>query len=299
MVLLPLLFAFVISEPLWKWWKHNHWRPDVRDAALLDSLAAAWGQDTSSGYVAAGSLSIDSFPVHVEAGRYFKFDPNSSSTGELLQLGFNTRLAERIRNYRKKGGRFRKKEDLLRVYGMDTAHYRRLIPYIVISSTVAANAPGFRSKVHTETGKRGAFFSKAHHNDAPFDVNNADTARLEAIRGIGQKLSRRIIKYRSSLGGFVSVGQLEEVFGLDSVVLQQLLKTAFVDPDFLPHRINLNTADEKLLDSHPYISRQEARAIVAYRFQHGRFGSVSELRNLPMFSEEKVRRLEPYLRTVE
>jgi len=141
--------------------------------------------------------------------------------------------------------------------------------------------------------------SPVRKTDELFNINDADTARFEAVRGIGEKLSRRIVKYRSALGGFVVVGQLSEVFGLDSMALSNLTRLAFIAPDFLPDRMDLNMADEAQLEAHPYISRQEARAIVAYRFQHGRFTSVSDLVLLPIFAEEKVRRLEPYLKIVK
>lgn len=297
MVLLPLLFVFILSEPCWRWWKSAHWHPDKADVALLDSLALAWRVDTLQKSAAQRSLSADSRGRLPQ--KFFMFDPNVATADELEQLGFTPKLAQRVQNYRSKGGRFRKKEDLLRMYGMDTLFYTQLVPYIVVGTPPSSGRYQGRANKLGQNARRDTFFSKPHPVEAPFDVNKADTSRLEAIRGIGPKLSRRIIKYRSSLGGFVHVDQFKEVFGLDSAVLRQLLNTAFVAPDFLPDRIDLNVADEKVLDSHPYISRQEARAIVAYRFQHGRFDSVSELRKLPMFNEEKVRRLEPYLKTGE
>ena len=53
---------------------------------------------------------------------------------------------------------------------------------------------------------RAAVLSRPIRSKAEqFDLNLADTMQLEALPGIGEKLSRRIIKYRSSLGGFVDV----------------------------------------------------------------------------------------------
>lgn len=173
---------------------------------------------------------------------------------------------------------------------MDTALFVSLQKFIRVAPAARQQPKG-----HPRTYERRPPSFAQRPPDEPFDINKADSARLDAVRGIGEKLSRRIIKYRSSLGGFVRIEQLAEVFGLDSVTYQTLKRTAFVAPDFLPDRIDLNTADEKSLEGHPYLSRQEARAIVAYRFQHGRFAATSDLRILPMFSDEKVRRLEPYL----
>jgi len=297
MILLPLLFLLIVSEPLWRWWHIRHWEPDPRDAIKLDSLVKVWQGQVSGSDSSLASGRATKARVNV----YFRFDPNSATTAELIRLGFGERLAQRIENYRKKGGVFKAKQDLLKIYGMDTAQYQRLASFVVIAKNFEAKrkgkAPGSSGPNRTTFAGNGTW--PKHENDEPFDINLADSARLEAVRGIGQKLSRRIIKYRSSLGGFVHVGQLKEVFGLDSVTLAQMMQTAFIAPDFLPDRIDLNLADEKMMEAHPYISRQEARTIVAYRFQHGRFASVSDLRKLPMFSDEKVRRLEPYLKAVE
>jgi len=181
---------------------------------------------------------------------------------------------------------------------MDTAQFRRIAEYVQIRRTEqkarTSRAPA--DKFPRYSSERRFQERKV---SVPFDLNIADTTRLEEVRGIGPKLSRRIIKYRSSLGGFVRVGQLREVFGLDSTTVLELEKLAFVAPDFLPDRIDINAADEKRLDSHPYLNRQDARAIVAYRFQHGRFEAVSDLRGLPNFDEEKLRQIEPYLVAVK
>ena len=308
MVLLPFLLILIVSEPAWRWWKTTHWEPDPADARKLDSLSAAWQLLVP----ASGMDSVRS----VKEPSYFPFDPNTATIAQFVALGFSDRLANRIENYRKKGGVFKSKGDLLKIYGMDSVHYSRVVDYVYIAADFKSDIKDRRSdrRVGKETGheeyNRSAFLKdraggatryslRMIEPERPFDINRADTSQLEAIRGIGEKLSRRIIKYRSSLGGFVRTGQLAEVFGLDSIVLAQLVQITFVATDFLPDRIDLNTADEAVLEAHPYVSRQEARAVVAYRFQHGRFQSVSELGKLPMFSDEKVRRLEPYLKVIE
>ena len=302
MVLLPLLFLFIISEPVWRWRQIRHWQPDPRDAFMLDSLVAVWQTQLHSPGSGSSSAFLRNRPDDNKSPAYFPFDPNTATTEELILLGFDERLAQRIDNYRRKGGVFKTRQDMLKIYGMDTAHFERLIRYVVIARKPDDNRPSQLKGVpgtRATTPFSGDGTWKKREADQPFDINLADTARLEAVRGIGEKLSRRIIKYRSSLGGFVRIGQLGEVFGLDSVAMQELMQFAFVAPDFLPDRIDVNTASEKMLEAHPYLSRQEARMIVAYRFQHGRFAAVSDLRKLPTFSDEKVRQLEPYLKSIE
>ncbi len=58
---------------------------------------------------------------------------------------------------------------------------------------------------------------------APIDINTADTTALIALPGIGSKLAGRIVSFRDKLGGFNSVNQISEVYGLRDSVFQILL----------------------------------------------------------------------------
>jgi competence protein ComEA len=88
---------------------------------------------------------------------------------------------------------------------------------------------------------------------------------------------------------------LYAVYGLDSLVVDRLAESSFIPEDFQPRRINLNTATEEELAVHPYISRRMARAIVTYRFQHSKYASVDDLRNVLQLSEEQRAAIKPYL----
>jgi len=129
----------------------------------------------------------------------------------------------------------------------------------------------------------------------PFDLNLADSAQLIQIYGIGPTLTLRIIKYRDRLGGFISGDQLTEVYGLDSVVIHRLKKRTFIRDDFKPRQINVNAADEQELHSLPYIKLHLAKSIAAYRFQHGDFASLAELRQIELMDESLFQKIKPYL----
>jgi competence protein ComEA len=64
----------------------------------------------------------------------------------------------------------------------------------------------------------------------------------------------RIVKYRESLEGFVAKAQENEVNGLDSTVVKNLLNRSYIEMTFQPVRLNINTASEKELDRHPYFN---------------------------------------------
>jgi DNA uptake protein ComE-like DNA-binding protein len=89
--------------------------------------------------------------------------------------------------------------------------------------------------------------------------------------------------------------QLHEVFGLDSMAIRGVLAASFVAENFRPVTININTSDEKRLAFHPYLSNTAARSIVAYRFQHGEFKTIGELRNIHALDEKTIQKITPYL----
>jgi competence protein ComEA len=91
------------------------------------------------------------------------------------------------------------------------------------------------------------------------------------------------------------MNQLQEVYGLDTVVVAELNKRTFVEPTFEPKKIDLNMATEKELAAHPYISNKLAKAIAAYRFQHGNFTSLQDLTKIALVDEAFYTKIKPYL----
>ena len=72
----------------------------------------------------------------------FFFDPNTASQADLVSLGLTERQAKTLINYRSSGARFRKPQDLLRVYGIDSATSARLLPWIKIAEEQKTGGTG-------------------------------------------------------------------------------------------------------------------------------------------------------------
>ncbi|NJM25482.1 MAG: hypothetical protein HC859_08330, partial [Bacteroidia bacterium] len=211
----------------------------------------------------------------------FHFNPNTATPESLALLGFEKGVVRRIERYRQKGGVFKTKDDLGKIYGMDSSFFQGIKKYIQIPVEVQKD----KNVQHRQT------------NLTRFDMNTADTTAFIRINGIGPVLARRIVKYRDKLGGFVKSEQLYEVYGLDSAVARSVLSLAFVVDRYEPAKINLNTATVAVLSAHPYISGSVAKAIVAYRFQHGFFSHIEELRNVVVVTDELYDKISPYVST--
>jgi DNA uptake protein ComE-like DNA-binding protein len=162
----------------------------------------------------------------------------------------------------------------------------------------------YLSKKRFENPKRKEFSKKPYKEYKTyvkkplevFDINLADTTSLKRIPGIGKVLSNRILKYRDMLGGFISVNQLKEVYGLNDTVLWALDTLVLIDSGFFPTQLAVNESDEFVLSKHPYISKTMAKLIANYRFQHGNFGSADELKNIHILDTLKLKKVLPYLK---
>lgn len=127
------------------------------------------------------------------------------------------------------------------------------------------------------------------------NLNKTDTTELKRIRGIGSVLSRRIIAYRNLLGGFVNVGQLYEVYGLDSSVVAENSDKFMISGEFEPLKIKINNLGIEELARHPYLSYRNSRVIVNYREQHGNYSSINDLLQSIPLPDSVARKIEPYL----
>jgi DNA uptake protein ComE-like DNA-binding protein len=276
LVLIPLMLLLVFSEPLYRAITTGNEETLPSDLKMLDSLAALWEENNRE-------------QPETEPVTFVEFDPNTAEVKLLQSLGFTSSLANRIAAYRLKGGTFRKKSDLLKIYGLDSTLYKQLYPYIMLPAETATG------NVYKKDHTGGTKFEAAIRVNQLFDINMADTAVLKGVYGIGTRLAARIVKFRDGLGGFISKHQLREVYGLDSTVVDRLIKMSFVKEGFMPSRINVNSADEKKLSAHPYISQKIARSLITYRFQHGDFQDVNDIKKLPMLTAAEAERILPYV----
>ncbi|MHA6246717.1 ComEA family DNA-binding protein [Pontibacter sp. CAU 1760] len=226
------------------------------------------------------------------------FNPNKLTLEEWQAFGLPKYLAQRILNYRSKVGDLSYKAELGRIYNMPDSVFQRLYPYIELPETRPTKdrmnqwaAGRSRPAPEFDNSRR----PREKFILAPFNINAADTTQLKQIRGIGSKLSARIVKYRDGLGGFNRLEQLQEVFGLQPEVVDSLQKYTFVPDTYTPKQLYLNTATADELKAHPYISSNVARALVAYREQHGKFQTVDDIRKVKLITAELFEKLRPYL----
>lgn len=213
----------------------------------------------------------------------FVFDPNTVTKEQALQLGFSEKVFNVLQNFRSKGGKFRKPEDMKKVYGVSEKLFEKLSHYILIDAPPPTQP-----------------FQQQRLNTVPpamqkiLDINSADSLQLVSLNGIGPTLCRRILIFRNMLGGFHSKEQLKEVYGMrDS--LYALFSERIMTDASLVKKIKINTATIEELKKHAYIKFMVAQSIVNYREKHGKYTKAEDLMKVGSLSDEAIHKLAPYL----
>ncbi len=242
----------------------------------------------------AGSRTVERFP----------FNPNTISKDSLQLLGFTSRQAQSIINYREKGGKFRKREDFAKLYVVDSTMYHSLVPYILLPDRYALPAevgerknavPGTKRVAESDfvqirtdsstkldgggrmeevvtdggrdTGHRGRdtlYGHKVAQNRYMCNLNTADSAALVQLYGIGGYYARKILKYREQLGG--SFVSPRQLLEIEGFTWERYSK---IEKHIFVGEEDIKGfsilgADRKTLERHPYIGPYAARGILTY-----------------------------------
>lgn len=224
-------------------------------------------------------------------GELFYFDPNTLSQEGWLRLGLREKTVNTIQNYLSKGGQFKKPEDLQKIYGLFPDDFKRIAPYIKIEAPGEANTnKDFTEKASVENPSTKTYSARY----SVIDINSADTTALIALPGIGSKLATRIINFRDKLGGFYSVSQVAETFGLPDSTFQKVKQYLKLGTSSI-RKININTATVDELKAHPYLRWAIANPIVAYRKEHGPFLKIDDIKKVMIVTDEVYNKIIPYL----
>lgn len=217
----------------------------------------------------------------------FVFNPNTVTEDDAQKLGFSKKLSGTLFNFRNKGGRFIKPEDLKKLYGMSPKLFEELESYILIPNTKKDY------KRDSAYANKPSTYEKKTFTKGLVELNTADSLSIVFLKGIGPGFTKRIIKYRSMLGGFHSVNQLKDVYGMNDSLFLLLSSQIKLDANALT-KIPINAIDFNSLRKHPYFNFQSAQAVVNFRLKHGKL-TEADMKGLGIFSEEKLRLILPYL----
>lgn len=227
------------------------------------------------------------------------FDPNTVDSITLTRFGLASWKIRQFLRYRSAGKIFRSLNDIRHTHGWTDEDIELITPYVHISPHVA------NTKKNTHESTRDIRQQKDNEIDrspqyekvdkyptlTTVNLNEADSATLRRIPGIGRVICNIILKYRSQLGGFHSVSQLRDI----QYVSPELLEWFTLPSEPQVRKIHLNTASFQALNSHPYISYEQTKALLDYIRLYGHIKDEQALSATGIFSPEELTRLLPYL----
>ncbi len=278
-LLLIILFVFGGSRAYFMWQLPREIPQD--NTALIALLENKSTED---------ELKWQDNPEVEEATVFFNFDPNSASKEDLLALGLKESVAATLLNFRSQGGKFYKKEDLKKVYGISEAFYEKVEDYILIPQETFKH-----DNANSKTEKAAKFQEQipVPIEKIYLNLNAVDSASLTSIKGVGPAYASRIIKYKKLLGGFRMNEQLLEVYGITPEVYEGIKNQVFVAGPVT--QIPVNTATWYELKNHPYISSEMANILLNYKKAHGSIENFHFLLESKLVTEEEFNKIIPYL----
>jgi len=219
-----------------------------------------------------------------------EFNPNQLEEKLWLDMGMPENVVRTIKNYEDAGGSFRFKEDVNRIYGITDEMYAQLSPYIKLPSKdqFYKDSESIKADEVKETDEKP-------EKPLLVDINTADTLELMKIRGIGPFYSKSIVEYRNSLGGFVSIYQLMDIYGMNDERFESIKKHIIIK-DSVIKQININEADFSEMIRHPYLNRNLVNNLIVMRQQHGKFHAIEDIKRSHIIDDETFAIIAPYLK---
>ncbi len=269
------------------WVTYEQWirPPDATGLTVLSTAMEPWIEACKAARDTTWSQRAEKDRVAL-----FPFDPNDLPLDQWTALGLSERQAAVIHKYEAGGGRFRSKRDVAKMRVVDPELFAKWEPYIQLPDSLAPREDP------TGGDARAARDFPPRYVPRAVEVNSADSVALVAVPGIGPSFAKGIIKYRDRLGGFHSLDQLAEVYVLkDKPDAVATLKQRLVLDTLVIRRIPVNTATVEELAAHPYLGWKVAKALVAYRGQHGGFSDVAGIKGCVLVNDSLFRKLAPYL----
>ncbi len=280
LLLIILVFLFPIVYNLFnkdKVWDHSEYKETIEKILLANQ-----------------SKEVE--PVNAKPV-LFSFNPNSVSKEELLKLGFTDKQTATLIKYRNAGGKFYSNDDLKKVYGITDELYKTVKPFILIPEEKQKSDFNKHKDTIYNANKRE---QKTYNNynepiqNISVELNSADSIELIKIPGIGPSFAKRIIAFRLFVGGFYEKEQLLEVFGFTPEMINKIEPYITIDT-LLIKKIDLNQADFKTLNKHPYIEYAQTKNLMKYKELMGKFNSADDIIKNHLMDTNSYSKIKPYL----
>ena len=211
----------------------------------------------------------------------YPFNPNFITDFKGYKLGMSVVEIDRLLSYRKQNKFVNSAEEFQAVTKVSDSLLKVISPYFKFPDWIK-DKKQFPSTVVNED------------KIAIIDINQATKDDLMKIKGIGPGYSELILKEKQTLGGFVSMEQMQDVWGLSPEVVQSLNKYFKIGQNPAVKKIDINNATVKELAQFHNFRTALAKEIVTYRSMNGDI-KIEDLSKIKGFPVDKIKIIALYL----
>ena len=196
----------------------------------------------------------------------FKID--TVGVNYLRLIGFSTRQAELLIEYRNRGKGIFSMNELRDCYAVSEEMADSLQHFVILS----VRDP----------------------HEGLVEINTADSATLRKVRGIGAKTVVAVMQYRKFLGGFYKKEQIAELKCVTPENFAKISEQIYCDSCKIS-KIDINFAAASEMEYHPYMTRRAIKLITETRESKGGWSSIEEMMEDDIFTKEQAQAIAPYL----
>ena len=224
-----------------------------------------------------------------ESPKIYLFNPNFITDYKGYKLGMSVPEIDRLLAFRKENKYVNSSKEFQNVTQVSDSLLNAIAPFFKFPDWVN-NKKQF--KVYGKYSNK-AFAKK--EKIVFIDINQATQKDLISIYGVGEAISLRILKLKESLGGFVSMEQMNDIWGLSPEVIENLSTHFKVTAMPNLKKIDINNASLKELSQFSYFRYPLAKEIVTYRSMNGDIKNIEDLTKIRGFPVDKAKIIALYL----
>ncbi|UPQ79698.1 helix-hairpin-helix domain-containing protein [Flavobacterium azooxidireducens] len=217
----------------------------------------------------------------------YPFNPNFITDYKGYKLGMSVEELDKLFAFRKQNKYVNSAKEFQTVTGVSDSLLKVISPYFKFPDWINQPKKEYISYSNNKVENNKAIVK--------IDINQATQEDLIKVYGIGPALSERILKNKESLGGFVSMEQMQFIWGLSPEVIENLNKHFVVTLEPKITKIDINNASVKELAKFPYFNYTIAKEIVTHRSMNGEIKDIEDLTKIKGLPNEKIKIIALYL----
>lgn len=225
-----------------------------------------------------------------ETYKLHPFNPNFITDFKGYKLGMKPAEIDRLLAFRKTNKYVNSAEEFQQVTKISDSLLKVICPLFKFPDWVSK-----KSKSNSFTNGSYKDFSKKEKIEV-IDINKATKEDLMKIYGIGEAISDRILKQKEIFGNFVSMEQMQDIWGLSPEVIEELNKYFKISGTLTTNKIDINTISSRELTKFPYFKFAIAKEIVTYRSMNNGIKNIDDLTKIKGFPVDKIQIIALYLK---